>query len=409
MLNPADPPAAATTDSKNTVDNVEMIYIADAVPGTYTIYIDHEGSLTNNSQAFSIIMSGIDEFEVTPDCSSGLVTPENSSDDVFTNQEISWTPASFAISYDVYFGTDGDGTTTPTNIYDGENMLTNSFSYLMELGTTYYLQVIPRNSVGPAEGCNEIWTFTTVEPIAEYPYLLDMSDTDVPEIPDLWQTQNYSDATWSSTSIIGHNNNKSMLCFNPAGIVETDYDNWFISVPFSVEVGKEYYITSFYKNMIFSHPETLSLYWGYQPTPEALENNLFTDENFDSQDWLMSESLLIPDADGAIYLGWHAESLAGLGILLDDILVEDWGTVGTNEHPDNGAKIHAYSGKVYIRADEKWNGADVQVINMMGQIVYSGKYRVQMVVDMAGTGNLGLYIVNITKGFNAHSKKVMID
>lgn len=408
-LDPDDKPAAATTDSRNNVDNVEMIYIADPVPGTYTIFIDHEDELTNGSQAFSLIMSGIDEFEVTPDCSFGMLTPEDGSIDNAVNQTISWAAASFAISYDVYFGTDGDGTTTPGNIYDGENISETSFDYAMELGTTYYLQIIPRNSVGTAEGCEEIWSFTTIEAIDEYPYFEDLSEVDVPEIPELWQVQDYSEAEWKSTNLIGNGDKQSMLCFNPDGIVETDYDNWFVSPPFAVETGKEYNISYYYKNLIAGHTETMSLYWGYLPEPEAMENQLFTDSVFDSKEWLMAEALFVPENDGAIYLGWHAESIEGFGIVLDDMLVEDWGTVGTSERKnENDPRIYSYSGKVFIQADATWQGAEIQVINMMGQTIFKGAYQNQMALDMSSSGNTGIYIITLRNHSNVISEKVMI-
>lgn len=59
VLDPIVPAAAATTGD-NTRDNVEKVEIADVVPGaTYTITVSHKGTLTNNSQAYSLIVSGV--------------------------------------------------------------------------------------------------------------------------------------------------------------------------------------------------------------------------------------------------------------------------------------------------------------------------------------------------------------
>jgi hypothetical protein len=132
-----NPSAAATTNSKNYVDNVEMVYLPQAEGGTYTITVTHDGMLENNEQAFSIIITGIDEYDTVPECSAGMVTPEDGTDEILTNQWFSWMPALFATSYDVYFGTDGGGTETPTNVFNGENFPTNGFSTVMEPGTTY--------------------------------------------------------------------------------------------------------------------------------------------------------------------------------------------------------------------------------------------------------------------------------
>ncbi len=52
-----NPSAAATNNSENNIDNVELVNIANPVPGVYTIRVDHDGSLTA-SQAFSLVVRG---------------------------------------------------------------------------------------------------------------------------------------------------------------------------------------------------------------------------------------------------------------------------------------------------------------------------------------------------------------
>jgi subtilisin family serine protease len=59
ILDPNNPSAAATTGD-NFRDNVEQIYIADAIPGkTYTFTITHKGTLQRGAQAFSIVATGV--------------------------------------------------------------------------------------------------------------------------------------------------------------------------------------------------------------------------------------------------------------------------------------------------------------------------------------------------------------
>jgi hypothetical protein len=55
------PSANATTNSENNVDNVEQVYIETPVTGQYTIQIDYDGSLTDNEQWYSLLISGISE------------------------------------------------------------------------------------------------------------------------------------------------------------------------------------------------------------------------------------------------------------------------------------------------------------------------------------------------------------
>lgn len=58
-MNPALP-ANPATKGDNNLDNVEQVIVDDVIPGqSYTIEVTHKGTLTNNSQAFSVIASGV--------------------------------------------------------------------------------------------------------------------------------------------------------------------------------------------------------------------------------------------------------------------------------------------------------------------------------------------------------------
>ena len=59
VLNP-DQPATAATLGDNFRDNVEQVYIANAIPGkAYTITVSHKGTLQSGSQAYSLIALGV--------------------------------------------------------------------------------------------------------------------------------------------------------------------------------------------------------------------------------------------------------------------------------------------------------------------------------------------------------------
>ncbi|UEG54333.1 S8 family serine peptidase [Mucilaginibacter daejeonensis] len=53
-------PAAAATRGDNVRDNIEQVYIDNAIPGrTYTITVKHKGTLTSGPQAYSMIVTGV--------------------------------------------------------------------------------------------------------------------------------------------------------------------------------------------------------------------------------------------------------------------------------------------------------------------------------------------------------------
>lgn len=57
----ANNPAAAAMKADNIVDNIEQITIEDPLSGEYRIVVSHKGSLQNGEQAFSLVVSGIEE------------------------------------------------------------------------------------------------------------------------------------------------------------------------------------------------------------------------------------------------------------------------------------------------------------------------------------------------------------
>jgi hypothetical protein len=58
VLSP-DNPSAVATNGDNIRDNIEQVYVANAIPGKkYTITISHKGTLKSGSQAYSVIVTG---------------------------------------------------------------------------------------------------------------------------------------------------------------------------------------------------------------------------------------------------------------------------------------------------------------------------------------------------------------
>ena len=198
-----NPAAAATNNSENDIDNVEQVYIENPVAGSYTIIVDHDGSLTNGSQAFSIVISGIDEFTNPPqNCSPTLLSPSDGATDVALSTVIQWEEVPDASSYDLYFGTDGGGTSTPTNIVNGQNQTSNTYTPDLQPNTTYYIQVIPRNSQGTNTGCATIWSFTTesAAEVTTFPYTENFDTLTTIGGGNDWKNDSDDDGDWALNS-----------------------------------------------------------------------------------------------------------------------------------------------------------------------------------------------------------------
>lgn len=407
-LDPENPTAAAVNDSKNYVDNVEQVYIPVTQQGTYTIIVDHDGSLTAD-QVFSLVVSGINEYQGIPFCSGGLSSPENGSTDNLLNTVISWQQAPFAVSYLVYFGTDGEGTTTPTNLYNGEAISDNSFSFALEANTTYYLKVLPVNDFGTNDECAEIYSFSTITAINEFPYIMNVEGVTPPNIPSSWQQLQYSNAKWVTTNLISHGGNRSMGCYNPNGMVLTPLNNWLVSPPVMVELGKEYNIRFYYRAFLPGTNEILSLWYGNSADSASLTNNLVSLSQFDgAAGWMMAEALLIPDATGLVYLGWKAETNPGYGVFIDDIIVEDWGAVGMSERALNSVKAHYSNGTLNLDLLRKAEAASIRVIASDGRVVKQQRIQNEQNIQIQLNVSPGMYIVHIEgAGFTEKAKFIV--
>lgn len=149
MLDKDNPSDAATTGD-NDVDNVEKIYIASPSASTYTITISLEGSLTNSSQDFALIVSGIENdiaSIATYEPTNVLETTADISGEVINDNSSTVTESGFVYST----------STAPTtadsyvSVSSGVSSYSTSLSGLT-VATTYYIRAYAINGNGTAYG-----------------------------------------------------------------------------------------------------------------------------------------------------------------------------------------------------------------------------------------------------------------
>jgi len=110
-LNRNSPNSAATNNSINNVDNVEVVFIENPVAGDYLVTVNHSGSLSGGSQAFSIIISGVTSTISLPTSSAGADV------NICENSEVQLAGSS-ANSSSILWTTLGDGTFNDPTITD---------------------------------------------------------------------------------------------------------------------------------------------------------------------------------------------------------------------------------------------------------------------------------------------------
>ncbi len=405
-LDPENPSAAATTDSKNAVDNVEMVYLSAPAAGKYTIMVDHAGILTAD-QVFSLIITGINEYYSLPQCSAGMLSPLDGGTDAFLNHQVTWQPAPFATSYDVYFGTDGEGLTPPSNILNGETVNANWFRPSLQPLTTYYLMLKPRNSFGVTD-CPTIYSFTTMEAVSQFPYEMTVEGVTPPELPEKWSSIDNGNLKWVTTSLIGYNSSKAFACYSQSTQAQP-LDNLLVSPPFVVSAGKEYSLTYAYRCFFPANPESLKVVWGSAGNENGLTNVLFDNQEINGQEWVVNNHLIQPQSDGVIFVGWHAYTPAGMGQFIDGIKIEDWGAVGVEEAMEKQISVNYADGMLRIDMKDNKGNFVLKVTNAAGQLLMEEKLPATSTYHKAIDLKNGMYVISVSGSDFEKNTKIILN
>ncbi|PKV52897.1 putative secreted protein (Por secretion system target) [Aquimarina sp. MAR_2010_214] len=157
----------AAQKGDNFRDNVEKI---DAVlaAGTYTVTVTHKGTLTNGSQDFSLVASGVSTTVVVDNEAPSVPTNVTASNIGSTTVDLSWTASTDNIGvsvYEVFQGNTSIGTSTTT-----------SFSVTgLTASTSYSFRVKAKDAAGNVSGnSSTVNVSTTATPacagINSFPY-----------------------------------------------------------------------------------------------------------------------------------------------------------------------------------------------------------------------------------------------
>jgi hypothetical protein len=153
-LDPASP-ASAATRGDNIRDNVEKITIDAPVAGaTYTITVSHKGTLSGSSQAYSLIVTGVNVAPPAPTCAlPGSLTTSAITANTAT---LNWGAVTGASSYDVRIRTVGSSTWT-----DFLGRTGTSLSLTGLTASTNYEWQIRTNCSGSSSAYSASVNFTT--------------------------------------------------------------------------------------------------------------------------------------------------------------------------------------------------------------------------------------------------------
>ncbi len=163
-------------------DKLDWSAVGDEVsliPGNWEQYNTDLGSLAGNNYYLGIAayhgtggspsfvyfdhFTGPEVKDVVPAPAQHPI-PANQAEWIPAETTLLWNPGlvgGIPSGYKIYLGTDGGGTSRPTDVINGQLVTQPSFNTpALNTGTTYYWQVVPVNDAGEAEDC-PIWSFST--------------------------------------------------------------------------------------------------------------------------------------------------------------------------------------------------------------------------------------------------------
>ena len=134
---------------------VDIYTQANPLSPTYTGYFP--GPLTTTPRGFYGSITFIPGGPAVPPCVTTPLTPANNSTTACAGTTLlRWNKVNTATGYDVYLNT---GTAAPTTVVSANQ--TDTFYNATTITGSYTWKIVPKNTVGPAAGCN-FFTFSTV-------------------------------------------------------------------------------------------------------------------------------------------------------------------------------------------------------------------------------------------------------
>ena len=168
-------------------------------------------------------------------------------------------------------------------------------------------------------------TGSCIDPtITEFPYTENFDSTEEYDLPLGWTQLNPDNeyVYWVTRDFNSKSAPNSMF-IDYSYIGEGPLNNWLISPPVTMEAGKHYRISFYYRAYDSSCTENLGLYFGSEPTEAGMTQSLWYDEGFSHETYTLVEETVSPTVDGNYFFGWHAYSDEyQYGIHVDDISIE---------------------------------------------------------------------------------------
>lgn len=186
-------------------------------------------------------------------------------------------------------------------------------------------------------------------------------------------------------------------------------DDWFFTPALRLTAGQHYRVSFYYRSAGSAYPEALEVSYGAAASAAAQTSMLYTNNRIINSAYLASNAAvpvvadMVPLSTGVYYVGFHAISVPDQNFLaVDDVSIS--GVLATSSALARALSIFpnpSASGRfnVEVRGANASQGLGIEVVNMLGQRMYTGtvKDNFTTALDLSGLAS-GVYTLKVTHG-----------
>ena len=351
-----------------------------------------------------------------------------------TTASFTFTAAAGATSYQIVYGaqgfTPGGAGSTPSPTFTGTTYTLSGLTG----GQTYefYVRAICSATdqsayAGPVRGT----TACTPPTVSTYPYTQNFDVTTTGQtlpcgitVTDsnndgvTWRVRGTVDSGLATGNIARSAPNAMVYSYNTTDVTVGGND-WFFTPALATTANTRYRV-SFYYRAANGYTEGLEVKYGTAATPAAQTNTLFTNNNITNTTYALASNTSTPavlditPAAGTYYVGFHVTSLAEQGFLAVDDITISAGPLATSEALKRAVSVfpnpsNTGAFNLEIHGANAKQGLVVEVTNMLGQRVYTGKAKDNFTntVDLSSLTS-GIYSIKVLNGQEYTQQQISI-
>lgn len=248
--------------------------------------------------------------------------------------------------------------------------------------------------------------FYTMCEATDIPYIVDLSDIDIPAIPACMYTENLSGANnWITENVQGNGFDGVTFIYKWHGSIEADA--WLYTQGVNLTAGQEYVLSYRYGNNSDSYTEALEVAMGTVANASAMTEVLAS--HMDIMDGQAHEEHIVIEVveTGVYYFGFNALSDANqFNLYLDNISVDF--SMATPDFTKNSFTMYPNPASQLVNLTGNTTISQVNIYNVLGQLLITKNIKAneaQLDVSSLDSGN---YFVEIHSNENKEILKLLV-